>query len=79
MSFSKVPPLVLEIIALLCLKPPKKVVQSLAARPRAWSEGAILRGSDWLQLRVCTLVVVLVYVRRSAAGAGVRSLRVHEI
>ena len=33
MSFSKVPPLVLEIIALLCSNPPEKVVQSLAARP----------------------------------------------
>ena len=41
MSFFRQPPLVLEITSLLCLKPPKRVVQSLAARPL---QLAVVRG-----------------------------------
>ena len=53
--------LVLEIILLLCSKPPKKVVQSLAARPSA----LVSRGSGIGLWRVgavhCDLCVCTVY------------------
>ena len=49
MSFLRQPPLVLEIISLLCLKPPKQVVQSLAARPTSARRGEALRMGDILK------------------------------